>query len=77
MDPDEEFEKFLKESLTASDGVSVTPGRTSNKSSARLEWNLTSSEEVSPRKNFLKTTQEIEAEEKSEVQVYGHKFIFR
>ena len=61
MDPDEEFEKFLKESLTASDGF--TPGRGSNKSSARLDWNVTSSEEVSPRKNYLKTTQELDEAE--------------
>ena len=59
------FQNFSKISLEICGQPywSVTPGRTSNKSSARLEWNLSSSEEVSPRKNFLKTTLEAEESE--------------
>ena len=55
-DEDKEFEKFLMESMTGSE--ITTPGRSDGLGAGRkLEWNLTSSEDMSPRKSnrFLKT----------------------
>ena len=58
-DDDKDFEKFLMESITASEPT--TPRRsdglvTGRSDGKNFEWNLTSSEDLSPRKSnrFLK-----------------------
>ena len=57
-DDDKEFEKFLMASISGSEGTSaLTSARNLQSSGGKnLEWNLTSSEDLSPRRSrFLKT----------------------
>merc|ERR1712131_60529 len=57
-DDDKEFEKFLMASISGSEGTSaLTSARNLQSSGGKnLEWNLSSSEDLSPRKSrFLKT----------------------